>query len=102
MREFLNERILDAMGLRVAKRPKKVASLDLVDIIVLFTGRRLTMDLVLMTEVLHRGEHLAKSIANLCHGRFLLVKVPAINRYTKVIYVGLTGRHRHVNFLVLK
>ena len=29
------------------------------------------------SEVLHRGEHLAERIRDLCHGRYLPVKVPA-------------------------
>src|SRR5580658_2041814 len=57
---------------------------------------------MLKIEVLHHREHLAKPIENLCHGRYLPVEVPAINRYNKGIRPGLTERHPHNNFLVLK
>src|SRR6267154_774737 len=61
------------------------------------------MDLVLKSEVLHCSENLAKRIANLCRGRYLPVKVPAINRYTKGTRgVGLMGKHPHYNFLVVE
>src|SRR6267154_1753694 len=41
------------------------------------------MDFVSKSEVPHRREDLAKCIGNLCHGRYLPVEVPAINRYKK-------------------
>src|SRR5713101_6960718 len=60
------------------------------------------MYLVQKVEALHRGEHLAKHVANLCRGGYLPVEVPAINPYKKGIRVGLTGSHPHINFLVLE
>jgi hypothetical protein len=70
-------------GLHIAKGPKKVAPLDPVEIIVLF--RRPMIELAFKSEVLHRREHLAKSIGNVCRGRYLPVVVPAIYPYTKGI-----------------
>src|SRR6266852_2281546 len=60
------------------------------------------MYLVQKIEALHRGEHLAKRVANLCRGRYLPVEMRAINRYRKGICVGLTESHPHINFLVLE
>jgi len=60
------------------------------------------MDLVYKREVLHRREHLDKRIGNLCHGRYLPVEVPTIDRYTKRIRVGLSEKHLHVNVLVFE
>src|SRR6266852_6816097 len=60
------------------------------------------MYLVEKNEALHRGEHLAKRVANLCRGGYLPVEVPAINPYKKGIRVGFTGSHPHINFLVLE
>src|SRR6267154_4470874 len=63
------------------------------------------MHLVSKSEALHRKEHFAKRIANLCHARRYLrlpVEVPRINRYTKGILVGLTGKHLHIKFCVLE
>jgi len=60
------------------------------------------MDLVSKSEALHRREHLANRIANLCRGRHLPVKVPAINRYKEGIPVGPTERHQYMDFLALE
>ena len=100
MREFFDEPIPNAKGLHVAKRPKKVAPLDPVDVIVLF--RRLTMHFMFKSELLHWREHLAKRIANLCYGRYLRVELPAINRYEKGVHIGFTEKYPHFNFLSLE
>jgi hypothetical protein len=42
----------------------------------------------------HRRKYLAERIGNLSHGRYLPVKVPAIDTYRKSIHLGLlTGVH---------
>src|SRR6267154_709520 len=60
------------------------------------------MYLVYKSEVLHRREHLAKRIGNLCHGRYLPVEVPAINPYSKSKRDRLTEKHLHIDELVVK
>jgi hypothetical protein len=53
------------------------------------------MFLVFKGEMLHRGEHLAKRIENLCDGRNLPVEVPAEDIYIKGMHLGPTGIHPH-------
>src|SRR6266403_255910 len=57
------------------------------------------------SETLHRGEHLAERIENLCNGRYLPVEMTAEDTYSKGIYLCLlssTGIHLHVYFLTRK
>src|ERR1700679_1525571 len=54
------------------------------------------MDLVSNSEVLHRREYLAKRIGNLCHGRYLPVKVPAVNLSGDGTRVSLTEKHPYM------
>jgi hypothetical protein len=49
--------------------------------------------------MLHRREHLTERIANLCYGRYLPVKVPAVESYGKSKHLRLsTGIGLHINF----
>ena len=70
----------------VVKRPKKLAPLGTVDLIVL--SKLLIMYFVFSGDMLHRKESLAELIENLSHGRYLPAKVPAIDAYRKSIYLG--------------
>jgi hypothetical protein len=63
------------------------------------------MYLVYESEIFHHGESLTKRIENLSHGRYLPVKVPAVDTYVKGIHLGLvlgllTGIYLHINKLV--
>src|SRR6266849_1788081 len=63
------------------------------------------MYLVYESEVLHRGEYLAKRIKNVSHGRHLPVKVPTVDAYVKGIHLGLvlgllTGIYLHIDMFV--
>jgi len=101
-REFHDGPILDAKGLHIAKRPKKFVPLGALDLIVLF--RRLTINSVHKSEMLHRGEYLAKRIENLGHGGYLLVEVLAVNVYGKGVHwhIGPRGIDLRVNSVVGK
>ena len=61
------------------------------------------MNFVFKSEMLHRREHLAERIGNLCHGRYLPVEVPAVDPYGKGIHLvptidqrinSLQGEHK--------
>jgi hypothetical protein len=60
------------------------------------------MFLVSKSEMLHRREHLAERIENLCHGRDLPVEVPAVDIYEKGTHLGPTGIHRHKDSLLVE
>src|SRR6266849_679125 len=64
------------------------------------------MNSVRKSEMLHRGEYLAKCIENLSHGGYLPVEVPAVDIYGKGIhwytYIGLRGIDLDVNSLTGK
>jgi hypothetical protein len=57
------------------------------------------MFLVYESEMLHREEHLAERIENLCDGRNLPIEVPAEDIYEKGILLGPTRIHRHKDSL---
>ena len=62
------------------------------------------MNIVHKSEMLHRGEYLAKRIEDLGHGGYLPVEVPAVDNYGKDIHwhIGLRGIDPHVNSLAVK
>jgi hypothetical protein len=54
-------------------------------------------------EMLHHRRYLAERIENLSHGRYLPVKVPAVDIYRKGIHLGLLTRvHLRYNAVVKK
>jgi hypothetical protein len=56
------------------------------------------MYVVFKSEILHRREHSAERIGNLCHGRYLPVEVLAVDTYRKGILLGLpTGIDLQIN-----
>jgi hypothetical protein len=58
------------------------------------------MYIVYKSEMLHHIECLAKSVGNLCNGRYLPVEGGATNTYRKAMHLGsLTGIHLHMNFI---
>src|SRR6266699_1909889 len=59
------------------------------------------MIFVRKSEMIHRGEYLAKHIEYLGHGGYLPVEVPAVDIHGKGIHwhIGLSGIELHVNSL---
>jgi hypothetical protein len=87
--------------LHVAKGPKKLAPLSVIDLIVLFIQP--TIYLMLESEMLHRREYLTKRMGNLCHGRYLQVEGPALDLYGKGMHLGFFRRiHLHMNPIIRK
>jgi len=82
-------------GLCIPKRVKKFVPLGAVNLIVFF--RMPTAFLVFKSEMLHLRENLAEKFEKLCRKRYLPVKVPAIDIYSKGICLNLVGIDPHIN-----
>ena len=58
------------------------------------------MNFVRKSEMLHRGEYLAKRLENLSHGGYLPVEVPAVDNYGKGWHwLGLREIDLRVNYV---